>query len=245
MTSSSWQQTESDNSSMRLHLSAPDGAGPFPAMVVIQHQGGVDEFVRNMTERLAGAGYLSVAPDLYHRDGPDCKDDIVTRRSRLSDRRIINDINATVGFLQNHSAVEAGKIGIIGFCMGGRVVYLMAAAIPAFKAAVAYYPGNTFRAWGRDIPSPFERSAEIHCPLQGHFGADDGNPSPEDMAKLDAELKKFQKPHEFHSYANAGHAFMDSTKESYRRHADEASWPRTLDFLARHLDRHKEKSDGS
>ncbi len=149
MTSSSWQQTESDNSSMRLHLSAPDGAGPFPAMVVIQHQGGVDEFVRNMTERLAGAGYLSVAPDLYHRDGPDCKDDLVTRRSRLSDRRIINDINATVGFLQNHSAVDAGKIGIIGFCMGGRVVYLMAAAIPAFKAAVAYYPGNTFRAWGR------------------------------------------------------------------------------------------------
>ena len=109
MTSSSWQQTESDNSSMRLHLSAPDGAGPFPAMVVIQHQGGVDEFVRNMTERLAGAGYLSVAPDLYHRDGPDCKDDLVTRRSRLSDRRIINDINATVGFLQNHSAVDAGK----------------------------------------------------------------------------------------------------------------------------------------
>ena len=77
MTSSSWQQTDSDNSSMRLHLSAPDGAGPFPAMVVIQHQGGVDEFVRNMTERLAGAGYLSVAPDLYHRDGPDCKDDLV------------------------------------------------------------------------------------------------------------------------------------------------------------------------
>jgi len=159
----------------------------------------------------------------------------VTRRSRLSDRRIINDINSTIGFLQSHGAVDAGKIGIIGFCMGGRVVYLMAAAIPAFKAAVAYYPGNTFRAWGRDLPSPFERSAEIHCPLQGHFGADDGNPSPEDMAKLDAELKKFQKPHEFYSYADAGHGFMDSTKESYRRPADETSWPRTLDFLARHL----------
>ena len=65
----------------------------------------------------------------YHRDGPDCKDDFVTRRSRLSDRRIINDINACVGFLQRHEAVDRGRIGIIGFCMGGRVVYLMAPPI--------------------------------------------------------------------------------------------------------------------
>jgi len=204
-------------------------------MVVIQHQGGVDEFVQGMTERLAGAGYIAAAPDLYHRDGPDCTDDIATRRSRLSDRRIINDVNACVEFLRRDPRVDGQRIGIIGFCMGGRVAYLMAAASPAFKAAVAFYPGNVFRAWGRDIPSPFERTAEIHCPLQGHFGADDKNPSPEDMAKLDAELTKFNKPHEFYSYRGAGHAFLDGTKESYRRDADRASWPRTLDFLARHL----------
>lgn len=235
MSSSSWEQTESDNNVMPLHVSKPDGAGAFPAVVVIQHQGGVDAFVQNMTRRFADAGYLAVAPDLYHRDGPDCKDDIVTRRSRLADRRIVNDLNASVRFLENHPAVAAGRVGVVGFCMGGRVVYLAAATVPAFKAAVAYYPGNSFRAWGRDLPSPFERTAEIHCPLQGHFGADDGNPSPEDMAKIDAELSKFQKPHEFYSYAGAGHGFMDSTKESYRRSADEASWPRTVDFLGRHL----------
>lgn len=235
MTSSSWEQTESDNSAMPLHVSKPDGAGPFPAMVVIQHQGGVDAFVQNMTRRFADAGYLAAAPDLYHRDGPDCKDDIVTRRSRLADRRIVNDLNASVRFLQNHGSVAAGRIGIVGFCMGGRVVYLAAATVPQFKAAVAFYPGNSFRAWGRDLPSPFERTAEIHCPLQGHFGADDGNPSPQDMAKFEAELAKFQKPHELYSYAGAGHGFMDSTKESYRSGADQASWPRTLDFLARHL----------
>jgi len=232
---SNWQEIESDGSAMRLHVSIPEGAGQFPAMVVIQHQGGVDEFIQKMTERLAHAGYFAVAPDLYHRDGPDCKDDIVTRRSRLSDRRIVNDINATVGYLQHHSAADEKRIGIIGFCMGGRVVYLMAAAVPAFKAAVAYYPGNTFRAWGRDLPSPFERTGEIHCPLQGHFGADDANPTPQDVIKLDAELAKFGKLHEFYSYQNAGHAFMDSTKESYRRHADEDSWPRTLEFLGRYL----------
>jgi carboxymethylenebutenolidase len=235
MTSSSWQQTESDNNPMRMHFGLPAGSPPFPAIIVIQHQGGVDQFMEQMTIRLGDAGYVAAAPDLYHRDGPDCKDDIVTRRSRLGDRRIINDVNACVSFLQRHNSVDRNRIGMIGFCMGGRIVYLMAAANPAFKAAVAYYPGNTFRAWGRDLASPFERTAEIHCPFQGHFGDDDKNPSPEDRAKLDAELTQFNKPHEFFSYPGAGHGFMDNTKESYRRDADLASWPRTLDFLSRHL----------
>ena len=137
----------------------------------------------------------------------------MARRSRLSDRRIINDINATVGFLQNQSAVEARKIGIIGFCMGGRVVYLMAAANPAFKAAVAYYAGNIFRAWGRDIPSPFERPRKFIVRSKV-TSARTMQSSPEDMAKLDAELSKLQKPHEFHSYPNAGHGLWTTRKKA-------------------------------
>lgn len=233
MTTSKWREIDSDGSAMRMHVSAPAGAGPFPGIVIMQHQGGVDEFVQQTTQRLAQAGYIAAAPDLYHRDGPDCKDDIVTRRSRLSDRRIINDIAATVNFLQRHDSIASERIGIMGFCMGGRLALLGAATNPAFKVAVAFYPGNTFRAWGRNLPSPFERMVDIRCPVQGHFGAEDANPSPEDMAKLDAELTKLNKPHEFHSYANAGHAFLDSTKDSYRRHADEASWPKALEFLGR------------
>ena len=132
MSLSTWQQTDSDNSIMRMHVSVPALSTPVPAIVVIQHQGGVDEFVQNMTHRLADAGYVAAAPDLYHRDGPDCKDDFVARRSRLGDRRIINDVNACVGFLQRHEGVDRDRIGIVGFCMGGRVVYLMAAANPVF-----------------------------------------------------------------------------------------------------------------
>jgi carboxymethylenebutenolidase len=235
MAQSSWQQTESDSSTMRMHVSVPEGPGPFPGMVVIQHQWGVDEFMQEMTARLAQAGYVAAAPDLYHRDGPECTDDVIARRSRLSDRKVINDVTAAVNFLQSHHSVDKNRLGIIGFCMGGRVAYLMSAVCLVFKAAVAYYAGNTFRAWGRDIPSPFERTSEIHCALQGHFGDDDTNPSPEDMRKLDVELTRFNKTHEFYSYPDATHAFMDNTRESYRRHADEASWPRTLEFLGRHL----------
>src|SRR5918996_2583274 len=106
MTSSSWQQTESDNSVMPMHVSLPADSGPFPAVVVIQHQSGVDEFIKKMTGRLADAGYVAAAPDLYHRDSPHCQDDIATRRSRLGDRRIINDVNACVAFLQRRGPLR-------------------------------------------------------------------------------------------------------------------------------------------
>lgn len=235
MAQSSWQQTTSDNSTMRMHLSVAEGPGPLPAMVVVQHQWGVDEFMQSITARLAQAGYVAAAPDLYHRDGPECTDDVIARRSRLSDRKVINDVHASVKFLRSQPAVDENRLGIIGFCMGGRVAYLMAAASSDFKASVVFYGGNTFRAWGRDLPSPFERTSEIHCAVQGHFGADDQNPSADDMRKLDLELTKFDKKHEFYSYPDAAHAFMDHTRESYRRHADEAAWPRTLEFLTTHL----------
>jgi carboxymethylenebutenolidase len=232
---SRWENTESDGSAMRMHVSMPEARGPFPAIVVIQHQGGVDEFIQSITGRLADAGFAAAAPDLYHRDGPDCQDDLTARRSRLHDRGITKDVRAAVAFLQRQSVIDGEQLGVVGFCMGGRIAYLMAAAVPEFKAAVAFYPGNAFRAWGKDLQSPFERTAEIHCPLLGHFGAQDKNPSPDDMQKLDLELSRHQKVHEFYSYPDAGHAFMDSAKESYRRHAAEAAWPRTVGFLNRAL----------
>ena len=159
-----WDSTPVDGAEMRLYVSLPDGAGPFPGVVVIQHQGGVDDFVEEMTQRLARAGLVGVAPDLYHRDPPDCQDDGPTRRARLLDVPVIQDVNATVNFLQGHSSVHSEQLGIVGFCMGGRVAFLMAAANPSFKAAVSYYGGNTMVPWGAGA-APFDRIAEIHCPL--------------------------------------------------------------------------------
>jgi len=233
--SSGWQQTDSDSGKMPIYLSAPAVAGVFPALVVIQHQSGVDAFIQDITRRLADGGFVAAAPDLYHRDGPNCQDDMRTRSMRLSDRRVITDVGLTVDFLKRQSPVDTKRIGIIGFCMGGRVVYLMAAANREFKAAVTFYPGNTGRAWGRDVASPLQRSAEIHCPIQGHFGDEDKNPAPEDRVKLDGELKKYGKIHEFYSYVDAGHAFMDNTSPTYRPRAEQAAWPRVLEFLGRHL----------
>ncbi len=229
-----WERIQVDGNDMQLFVSVPDGSGPFPAVVVIQHQGGVDAFVQEMTQRIAQAGYVGVAPELYHRDGPDCQDDGPTRRARLQDVNVIKDVNATVDFLHAHDAVDSERLGIVGFCMGGRVVYLMSAMNPSFKAAAAYYGGNIMVPWGEG-PSPFDRTAEIQCPLIGLFGEADSNPSPADMRTLDAELTKHGKVHEFHAYPGADHAFMNARGERYHAAAAQDSWPKTLAFFAKYL----------
>jgi carboxymethylenebutenolidase len=190
-----------------------------------------------MADRLAEEGYVAVVPDLFHRlsqevlDGPR-----LGRLDHLSDPDIIADMNAAVDFLRAQSSVDSERIGVTGFCMGGRVAWLMAATNPIFKAVVPFYGGNILKPWGAASQSPFELAAGINCPVLFHFGATDGNPSPDDQTKLDAELTRLGKPHQFYSYPGAGHAFMDFTNpDRYHREAAEAAWPRTLEFLATHL----------
>ena len=88
--------------------------------------------------------------------------------------------------------------------------------------------------WGVGT-APFDRTAQIHCPLLGLFGEDDPNPSPADMRKLDAELTRHGKVHEFYSYPGAGHAFMNSRGDRYRPDAAQDSWPKAMAFFAQHL----------
>jgi carboxymethylenebutenolidase len=228
-----WEKVKVGGSDMRLYMNLPDAAAPAAAIVVVQGQTGVDDFLK-FSDMVAANGYVAAAPDLYHRDPPDCKDDGPTRRQRLSDANVIQDINAAVGFLKSQTSVDPQRIGIVGFCMGGRIVYLMCAVNPDIKAGVMYYGSDPFSPWG-DGPAPFVLTKDIHCPIMGHFGEDDVNPSPADMRKLDAELNRHKKVHEFHSYTGAEHAFANFGSAKYREHAAQASWPRTFDFFARHL----------
>ena len=222
---------------MEMYASVPAGSGPHPAVVIAFHVGGLDEFDKAIADRLAAEGYAAVVPDLFHRLSPEVMaGPRLGRLEHLSDPDIIADINAAVGFLQSNSAIDSDRIGITGFCMGGRVTWLMAAVNPVFKAAVPYYGGNIMSPWGAATQSPFDLSSGISCPMMFHFGATDGNPSPEDQVKLDAELTRLGKPHQFYAYEGAGHAFMDFTNgERHHQEAAATSWPRTLEFFAGHL----------
>ncbi len=221
---------------MEMYASIPSGSGPHPAVVIAFHVGGVDEFDKAMADRLAAEGYAAVVPDLFHRLSPEVMaGPRLSRLDHLSDPDIIADVNAALGFLQSNSAIDSERIGITGFCMGGRVTWLAAATNPYFKAAAPYYGGNIMVPRGGADQSPFQLSNGINCPILFHFGELDANPSQENMRTLDDELTRLGKPHQFYTYPGADHAFMDHTGARYHREAAETSWPRTLEFFAAHL----------
>jgi carboxymethylenebutenolidase len=128
-----------------------------------------------------------------------------------------------------------GPVGITGFCMGGRVSYLMATANSEIKACTVFYGGNIMKQWG-SLPAPFDRTKDVGYPVIGFFGNEDTNPSPEDVNKIDAELTRLGKPHEFHRYNGAGHAFQNFLDAArYRERAARGSWSEMLAFFAQHL----------
>ena len=230
-----WEKLQVEGQEMSVYSSVPGGSGPFPAVVIAHPASGVAEFTQSIADRLAEAGFAAVAPDLFHRVTEDMTADGTAKNAFLKDAEIVADINATVDWLRGHPAIIGDRIGVTGFCMGGRVAWLAAASNPHFKAVVPYYPGNLWVA--RDaVHSPFELAANINCPMLTQFGEVDENPSQEDMRKLDDELTRLGKPHQFYTYPTAGHAFMDFGQPNrYQKGASDASWPRTLEFFAQHL----------
>ena len=228
-----WEGVSVDGQDMRSYVAVPEGPGPFPAVVMIFHLPGVDTFMQEITRRVAAAGYLGIAPNLYHRQGPDAKGR--SAMERLLDTEVIQDVNATVAHLQARSDVRGDAIGIMGFCMGGRVVYMMSGVNPTLKAAVSFYGASSTVAWG-DGPTPFERLANATCPILGLFGDQDHAIPLEEMRSLDAQLTRHGKPHTFHCYPGAPHSFMDYTiAHRYHEPAAQAAWPVTVAFLEEHL----------
>ena len=230
-----WDQIDVDGSPMRLYVGMPSLGRAFPAVIVIQHGPGVDRFIQDRVETLSEQhGYLAIAPELYHRQ-PEDGGDMMTRIGRLRDPEVVNDVSAAVNYARRLKDTQLGDVGIIGFCMGGRVAYLMAASKPVFKAAGVFYGGNIMKAWG-DGPTPFDLTPYVHCPIAGFFGNEDANPSPADVNRLSTQLDKYRKGHEFHRYDGAGHAFLNfSNSVTYREGPARDAWQKLIPFLQRHL----------
>jgi carboxymethylenebutenolidase len=212
---------------MDVILGIPDGAGPFPTIVVGHHRWGLDKFTQSVVERLNENGFIAGAPSLYHRRP--AGEDTAESMKYLDDEEIIGDLRVTTAFLQKQRAAKKDAEGIMGHCMGGRHSFLGATAHP-FKGSVMLYGGGVNQS-RNGKPSPLSRASGIACPILGFFGKDDKNPSPSDMAEIDAQLTQLGKKHEFHAYDGAGHAFQNFTDERYRPEASEDAWRRYLAFF--------------
>jgi carboxymethylenebutenolidase len=231
---------EVQGSPMDVLVFEPEGKGPFPGLVAAQHipvaHAGleIDPFQVDVGERLARAGYAVAMPHFFHWWPKEA--DIEIKRKEFRDDRAVADFNAGYKLLAENGKVDAGRIGVVGHCWGGRLAWLGACHLPQFKAAVILYGGRIKSGMGPSSVPPIGLADRIRCPVMGLFGNEDENPSPADVDDLDAALTAAGVPHEFHRYDGAGHGFQDYTNPNrYRREASDDAWKKLLGFLGKHL----------
>jgi carboxymethylenebutenolidase len=226
------------------YYARPQGNGPFPGIVVIHHMPGWDEWTCEVARKFAHHGYAAVAPSLYFRVG-DGADEAVVAKVRgdggNADDQIVGDVGGAVAFLREQSHAN-GKVGVIGFCSGGRETYLCACRLGSgIDAAVDCWGGNVVvpkeNLTAKKPVAPIDLTAGIACPILGLFGNEDGNPTPEAVNQTEAALKQHGKTYEFHRYDNAGHAFFAHYRPNYRVEPAVDGWNKVFQFFGKHLGR--------
>jgi carboxymethylenebutenolidase len=215
-----------------------------PGMIVIHEAGGLNEHIRDVTNRFANLGYIALGVDLYTREGgPPPTGDIEAMMKRLfaiEDATVLGDLEGAADFLRARADVTE-KIGCIGFCMGGRYTLLFAGSSDRLSAAVDCWGGFIDRATPdqactpeRPTP-PLELADKLSCPLLAAVGAEDQNPSPELAAQLRERATASGRPVKVDVYEDAGHAFFADYRPNYRPAAAAKLWGEIVPFLAEHL----------
>lgn len=242
LTAQSVRITGHGSEEIEAYLARPTGDGPFGGVVVIHHMPGYDRATREITRRFAANGYLAICPNLHHREGGGTaspEDAAAASRAAggVPDERLVGDVDGAARHLLS-LASSNGRVGVIGYCSGGRQSFLAACSLQLDACVVCYgaFIVGTPPATSPTRVGPLLGIADrLSCPVLGLFGAEDAFPSPEHVAELDRELTRLGKPHEFHSYEGAGHAFFAVDRPSYRVEAANRGWERIWDFFGRRL----------
>ena len=209
----------------------PDKGGPFPVVLVVQEIFGVHEHIKDVCRRLAKLGYLAVAPELYSRQGDvskikDVKEIISTVVSKVPDKQVMSDLDATVDWVKKSGKGDTAKLGITGFCWGGRIVWLYSAHSPNVKAGVAWYGRLVGTPDDLHPKNPIDLVENLKAPVLGLYGeADTGIPK-ESVEQMRKALKEAKKPGEIVLYPDTPHAFFADYRPSYRKENAEDGWKR-------------------
>lgn len=228
-----------DGDRIRGYAAWPGKTGPFPGLVLVPDVRGLSEHYRDVARRFAGAGFFTLAVDLYSREGaPELSDLAAVTRwiQGLPDRRVLGDLAGAVGYLAQRAEVRADRIGVTGFCMGGQYA-LLAACTTEVAACVCWYGMLRYAERNDTKPaSPLDLAPSLRCPFLGLFGAEDALIPRADVDGLRAILERTGAAHEIHVYPGAGHAFFNDTRpDAYRPAAAADAWPRATAFLHRCL----------
>jgi carboxymethylenebutenolidase len=209
------------------YLAAPESGRGIP-VVVLQEWWGLDDHIRGIVDRLAGEGFLALAPDLYHGETTEQPDEAEQKMMALSMDEAEKEMRGAVDYLAGHEQAEGERAGAVGFCLGGGLAVWAASINPKVAATVSYYYA---------MPHGKPDFSKIQGPVLGHFGTGDQMVSVDDAKQLQRELQDAGVEAEFEFYDGAGHAFFNDTNRlgTYDRDHAERSWSRTIDFLREHL----------
>jgi carboxymethylenebutenolidase len=227
---------------LEAYLARPLAAARFPAVVVVHHGLGWDEWCKEVTRKFAHHGYAAISPNLDQRAGQGSPDDVAARVRALGwfpDDQVVGDLEGAVKFVRTQP-YASGKVGMIGFCSGGRYTYLAACRLANVDAAIDCWGGDVIvddasKLNDRRPVAPLDLSVSIRAPLLGMFGNEDANPTAEQVNRTEDVLKRLGKTYEFHRYDGAGHAFLAVERPSYRPEQAVDAWRKVFDFCERHL----------
>lgn len=217
----------------------PASGGPFATVLVVQEIFGVHEYIKDTCRRLAKLGYLAIAPELFHRQGdptkysaiPDIFKNVV---SKVPDKQVMSDLDACAAWAQNSRFGDVKRLGITGFCYGGRIVWLYAAHNPNLRAGVAWYGRLITDVTPNQPFHPIDVAAKLHAPVLGLYGgADQGIPN-DTVEKMQAALKAARSRSEIHLYPGMPHAFHADYRATYRKEAAEDGWKRMQAWFKKH-----------
>jgi carboxymethylenebutenolidase len=220
--------------SMPCYLAEPEGPGPFPAVVVIMEAFGLLPHIEQVADRLAGEGYVALAPDFYYRELPDNKvgydrlPEAIALMQKVDDGKFTQDMGAVLDFLAAQSNVDASRVGVTGFCMGGRLSFLTACALPERVAAAAPF-------YGGGITGHLGQADAITSPLLLFFGENDAFIPLDQVEQIEARLGELGKPFEVKVYSGAEHGFFCDERASHHPEAAADAWQRLRSFFAAHL----------
>lgn len=220
---------------------APAGKTNLPVILVVQEIFGVHAYIADIARRFARAGYLAIAPELYARQGDPKNYSEITKLigelvSKVPDAQVMADLDGAVQWAKNQGA-NTQKVGITGFCWGGRITWLYAAYNPQVKAGVAWYGRLVGESTALTPKHPLEVAGQLKAPVLGLYGQQDDGIPLQTVAKMQDALaagNAASKASRFVVYANAPHAFHADYRASFRKEPAEDAWKQALEWFKTH-----------
>jgi len=216
----------------------PATGGKFPVVLVVQEIFGVHEHIKDVCRRFAKVGYCAIAPEMYARQGDvskltDYREIFAQVVSKVPDAQVMSDLDAAVAWAAATGSGDPGRVGVTGFCWGGRITWLYAAHNPMLKAGVAWYGRITGQPNELQPKYPIDVAADLKAPVLGLYGEKDQGIPLEDVEKMRAALAAAKQPSEIVVFPDAPHGFHADYRPSYREAAAKDAWAQCLAWFRR------------